>query len=119
MNDDKVPVGKIVGFGLLALVVILGLTWIGQGNDFFMYKVFAPATAKVQRQVFENTPSYNQGMIQELQNMQFQYEQVDSAHKDALRSIILHRVAGYGEAKLPPDFQAFVDKLKRDQMGIH
>jgi hypothetical protein len=57
------------------IVLSLGLGWIAEGNNFFLYKFFAPKYAAVQRQTFEQTKSYNQGMIQEMQNMQFQYEQ--------------------------------------------
>lgn len=108
---------RYVKIGLLVIVAILGLTWVLQGNDFFMYKVFAPKYAETQRQVFEHTPSYNQGMIQELQNMQFQYEQADSSHKVALASIILRRAAAYGEDRLPSDLRAFVVKLKSQDSG--
>ncbi len=105
---------KSVMFGLLALVAVLALTWVFQGNDFFLYKAFAPAYEGVRRQVFEQTKSYNQGMVQELQNMQFQYLNVDKAHQDALASIILHRAADY-DGQLPSDLRSFIDNLKREQ----
>ena len=54
-------------------------------------------------------------MIQELQNMQFQYVKAEEAHKDALASIILHRVADYDESKLPKDLQTFVQQLRRER----
>ena len=58
--------GKTVALVLLIVVLVgLGITWLAQGNDFFMYKVFAPRYATVQRQVFEQTPSYVKGMVQE------------------------------------------------------
>ena len=105
-----------VSAGILIFVVVivlcLGVAWIAQGSDFFLYKVFAPKYANVQREVFENTHSYNKGMVQELQNMQFEYEQASPEHKAALASIILHRVADYDETKLPPDMQNFVRKLR-------
>ena len=100
------------------IVAILALTWIAQGNDFFMYKVFSPRQEAVRRQVFEQSKAYNQGMVQELQNMQFQYEQADAKHKDALASIILHRAADFDENKLPADLHAFIEKLKTDQSKL-
>jgi hypothetical protein len=60
----------IVATVVLSIMGILALTWIVQGNDFFMYKVFAPEYEKVRRQTFEETKSYRQGMTQELENMQ-------------------------------------------------
>ena len=100
---------------ILVIICVLGLGWLIQGNDFFMYKVFAPKYEGARRQVFEQTKSYNQGMIQELQNMQFEYVKADQASKDALASIILHRAADYDENKLPADLRDFIGSLKRER----
>ena len=98
-----------------SLVAVLALGWLFTGNDFFLYKYFAPKYEGVRRQVFEQTKSYNQGMIQELDNMRFQYLQADTNHQDALASIILHRAADYDMTLLQqknPDLYQFVQKLK-------
>lgn len=94
----------------------LGMTWITQGNDFFLYKFFAPRKAAVERQVFEETKSYNQGMVQELQNMQFEYAKADADGKAAMKSIILHRAADYDETRLPADLRSFIQGLKAENM---
>jgi hypothetical protein len=94
------------------IICILAFVWLIQGNDFFMYKFFAPKYEQARRQVFEQTKSYNQGMIQELQNMQFQYVQADSLHKLALADVILHRAADFDENKLPADLKQFIQQLK-------
>jgi hypothetical protein len=88
----KAVFAGIAGF-LVFFVFILGIGWVAQGNDFLLFKYFAPKQEAVRRQVFEQSKAYNQGMIQELENMQFQYEQADGAHKQALARIILHRSA--------------------------
>jgi hypothetical protein len=106
---------KIAGVVVLVFVALFGLTWIVPGNDFLLYRYFAPKQEAVRRQVFEQTKSYNQGMIQELQNMQFQYEQADDSHKAALASIILHRAADFDEDRLPTDLRAFIASLRRPQ----
>jgi len=99
-------------------VGVLGLTWILQGNDFFLYQVFAPKYEAVRRQTFEQSKAYNQGMAQELQNMEFQYASADKEHKAALASIILHRAADYDLDRLPPDTAAFITGLRRErEMG--
>ncbi len=99
-----------------AILAVFALVWIGQGNDFFLYKVFAPAYEQVRRETFEQTKSYNQGMIQELQNMQFEYAKAAPEQKDALASIILHRAADYDMDKLPPDLRQFVQQLRRERV---
>ena len=101
----------------ISVVIILGITWGITGNSFFLYKIFAPRYEQARREVFEQSKAYNQGMIQELQNMQFQYIQADEAHKGALASIILHRVADFPVDKLPVDLRTFIQKLRNNQIG--
>ncbi|MFA4826590.1 MAG: hypothetical protein WC593_15685 [Methanoregula sp.] len=98
-----------------SLIAVIALVWLFQGNDFFMYKFWAPKYEEARREVFENTPSYKWGMIQELQNMQFKYEQATPDQKDALAAIILRRANQYGEDRLPVDLRAFVTQLKSQQ----
>lgn len=107
---------QVIGIGVVALVAILTLTWILQGNDFFLYKVFAPKYEQVRRETFERTKSYKQGMIQELQNMQFEYIKADKEHQAALADIILRRAADFGDENLPPDLRAFIQQLRRERM---
>jgi hypothetical protein len=111
-TKDYLIAGALV---LATLVGGLGLTWVVQGNDFFLYKTFAPRYEAARRDVFEQSKAYNQGMIQELQNMQFQYVQADKEHKAALASIILHRVADYNSEMLPPDLASFISSLRNRQ----
>lgn len=103
---------KQIGWGVLALVGLFALTWLAMGNSFFLYKLFAPKQEAVRRQVFEQTKAYNQGMIQELQNMQFEYIKAEPAHKAALASVILHRAADYDVNQMPADLRAFIQDLK-------
>ncbi|MDE1874933.1 MAG: hypothetical protein KGH68_02615 [Patescibacteria group bacterium] len=106
---------RIIGIFVGVVVLMFALGWAAEGNDFFLYKVFAPKYERVRRQTFEQSKAYNQGMIQELQNMQFEYIQADKGHKAALASIILHRAADYDESRLPSDLRDFIEQLKRDQ----
>ena len=101
---------RYITITLLTVILILGIS-------FFLYKVFAPKYEQTRREVFEQTKSYNQGMIQELQNMQFEYVKADDTHKQALASIILHRVADFPEDKLPVDLRTFIQKLRNNQTG--
>jgi hypothetical protein len=117
-DDIRIPWGKIVMGVFLFFVVAMALGWLVQGNDFFMYKFWAPKQEAVRRQVFEQTRSFNAGMVQELQNMQFEYvKTTDKEAKAALASIILHRASGYNmdDPIVPADLRAFVAQLKREQ----
>ena len=108
---------KTISIGFLALVGFLALGWIFMGNSFFLYKFFAPKQAAVQREVFENTRSFTQGMIQELENMQFEYEKAtDTKVRASLRSIILHRVSGFNlnDQAVSVELKAFISQLKSE-----
>lgn len=103
---------------VLVLALLLGLTWIAQGSDFFLYKVFAPKYEDVRRTTFEHSRAFNQGMVQELQNMQFEYvKEKDPNAKQALADIILHRASGYNlsDPIVPDDLRTFISDLKRQQ----
>jgi hypothetical protein len=104
---------KYIGIIFLSLVGTLAFIWILQCSDFFLYKTFAPKYEAVRRQTFEQSKAYNQGMVQELQNMQFQFIQADKEHKAALASVILHRAADYDESAMPPALAEFVRGLRQ------
>lgn len=103
--------------GIAALAGILGLTWIVQGNDFFLYKTFAPKMEQVRRETFEQSKAYTQGQIQELQNMWFEYVKANPEQKAALASIILHRAADFDENRLPSDLKSFITTLRTQALG--
>lgn len=102
-----------VVFGVIA--IILATVWLIQGNDFFMYKVFAPKYEQVRRETFEQSKAYNQGLQQEIENMQFEYIKANKEQKLALADIILHRVADYDESKLSADLRNFINNLRNER----
>ena len=110
--------GKII-LGIFAFIlfisIVCGLGWLATGNDFLLYKYFAPKQEAVRRQVFENTPSYTQGMIQELRNYQIEYISASTNHQAALASVILHQYAPFPDDKLPLDLQSFMQTIRQKQ----
>lgn len=118
-DTEKSPVANIIwGFMIFVLVVIV-VTWFAQGSNFFLYKVFAPRQAAVERQVFEQTPSYVKGMVQDLDKMHLDYIKADSTQKQAIASIILHRADGFNldNPDVPQDLRGFIMELRR-QRGL-
>jgi hypothetical protein len=99
------------------IAFLLGLAWLFQGNDFFLYKAFAPKYEQVRRETFEESKAFNQGMIQELQNMQFEYVKAAPEHKAALASIILHRAADFDleQPQVPTDLRVFIVDLRKQR----
>jgi hypothetical protein len=109
---------KALGIGIGIGILILGLTWVFQGNQFFLYKYFGIRTENVRREIFEQSKAYNQGMIQELENMQLEYIKAPPEGKKAMASIILHRASEFDQDRLPYDLKVFIAQLKQEQGGI-
>ena len=102
--------------GIVAVIfvmsLIFGIGLLAQGSDFLLYKFFAPRQEQVRREVFEQSKSYNDGMRQELYSLQRDYIIAKSdEQREALKSIIQHRVAGYRQDQLPIDLQIFINSL--------
>lgn len=92
---------KFFGVAVLVFVAMLGLTWIIQGNDFFMYKVFAPKYEQVRRETYEQTKSYRQGSVQRLSELCKQVADTDDSHKVMLNDVISHEFAEWDLADVP------------------
>ena len=85
--------------GFIALVMLLG--WVFQGNDFFMYKVFAPKYEQVRRETYEQTKSYRQGSVQRLDSLCTQVADADDDHKPMLNDVIAHEFAEWDTSDVP------------------
>ncbi len=97
---------SIVGFVMVAV-------WMFAMNNYQLYKYFASKVEEVRNETFKESTAYNEGMVQELQQLQLDYVRSTSKEeKDAVASVILHRFAGYDETKLSDDLRAFLHNLK-------
>ncbi len=114
---NEITVTVLIIAGVLLLMCALG--WVVQGNNFFMYKVFAPAFEGARRDVFENTKSYRQGMIQELGNMYLEYNKstATDSQKDAIADVVLHRTADFdlNQNDVPPYLRQWIEKVRADK----
>ena len=81
-------------------------------GSFFAYQYFAPKYRAVDNQVFKESEQYNDGMIRDLENLQMEYINSDTDHKQAIRAIVLHRFSVYPEDKMPPNLRNFYNDLK-------
>jgi hypothetical protein len=107
---------KQILLAITAIAILLALGWLFTGNDFFLYKVFAPKYEQVRRETFEQSKAYVQGNLQELRAMQLQYVQASPEHQAALRAVILHRTADFPADKLPADLATFIQTLKNQSL---
>lgn len=104
---------RIIGAILGGLLGILALTWVLQGNHFFMYRVFGIQYENTRREIFEQSRAFNEGMAQELQRMWLDYQHATNPdEKAAIRSLVQHRVAGYDVSRIEnPQLRGFVVQM--------
>ena len=102
---------KQVGLFLAALAFLLGLVWVFAGNSYQLEKFFSPKIEQVRRETVEQSKSFRDAQIQELQNMQFEYIRADPAHQVALASIIRHRAATIPPGNIPSELYLFIKGL--------
>lgn len=100
---------------VMALIGVGGILGLGFGLEYYglmSTKFFAPKFEAVRRETFEQSKSYNQGTIQEIENMYLEYIKADEEHKKAIGRIVLHRLADFDKSKLSPELQEFVRNIK-------
>jgi len=112
-------IGVAIGglFALFLLVVVLGA--LGLGGRYINMKVeawFAPQEQNIQREVFENTKSYNEAKEQELVKYRFEWERAkgkdDIGTMKAVESAVRNAFADYEDNRLSPELQEFVRQCK-------
>lgn len=103
--------GIVVSCIAAFMALIFALSLFGLGMDSF----FAPKAEQIRRNTYENSSSYNVGMIRDLDEIQMKYMEANSAGKDALRAITLHRFAAYPVERMTPDQRNFYFQLKSNQ----
>ena len=97
---------------VLALGLLLALTFSLNLFGFANYSFFAPKINQVQTNVFKQSQAYNDGMANDLGDLKIQYLDAKSQEqRDAIRAIIMQRFASYDKSSLPPDLQSFYNSL--------
>lgn len=102
---------KHAAAGLAGIVGLLALIWLFQGNDFFLYRAFAPKYEQVRRETFKQSQAYNDGVAQDLNGFRRDYALADSTGKRMIAATIRHRLANYDASQLSPDLRAFLSSL--------
>lgn len=114
--EKSMRTSSIVGLACLGLVAIFGLTWIGQGNDFFLYKVFAPKYEEVRHDVFKNSQAYLDGKVTNLSKLKMDYAKADTdEHRCAIRAMAVREASTViTDTRMPVDLIRWINKLQGD-----
>jgi hypothetical protein len=87
-----------VAASVLMFSLAFGLTWVGIEWQGF----FGPKQAAVERKIFKETRSYNEGMIQQLSRYRLQYvRSKDEVERQAILSTVRSMFAEYDADTLP------------------
>jgi hypothetical protein len=111
---------KLAGMAAGILMAIFIVAFLATGMDFAIFKFWAPKMENVKREVFEGTKSYQEGMAQELVGYYTAYAQADSATKNAIKGVVLHKLANYPpEAydRLPDYLKLWVSQLNNPALA--
>lgn len=95
-----------VAIGTTAAIAIAGFGIVAYNLG--MQSFFAPKFEDLRRKTFENSQSYNDGMVQQLSSYYLEYQKADESQKQALRSVIAHQYANFPVDRLPAHLRAFV-----------
>jgi hypothetical protein len=100
-----------------AILGILALTWVAQGNEFFLLTVFGSKMENARYNAFKKSQPYRDGTIKELRKLQVDYVNSSPEHKNTIGGIILGMLGEGDEDELPADLQAFISKLRQEQLN--
>lgn len=84
---------------ILIIAVLMAPVFIGL-YSLGMFKFFAPKTANIQREVFENTKSYLHAAQQDLGKYYAEYQSADADEKLTIKNIISIRFAELDASKV-------------------
>ena len=111
-GEHRMETKMAVKYGIIALLVLTGLIFWGDLVNLAETRIFGVAQQNAQRKVFEQSQSYNEGMIRDLENLKTQYTTATPEQKEALKATIIHRFEVYPKGKLPEDLELFYGSLR-------
>jgi len=110
---------KAIVFSIVGMIIgILALSWVIQGNEFFLLRAFGAPMENARYIAQKESQPYKDGLVKEMRRLQTEYVQADPPHQNALAGVILGTVGADDEAKLPLDLQQFLDQLRQQQVRI-
>lgn len=97
------PHGVILGVVLLALLT---------AGIFGIRKVLLPAEEQLRRDVYEESKSYRDGTIRDLDNLRLEWLRASEVHKKAIAETARHRAADFPRADLPERIREWLSEIE-------
>lgn len=108
-----------VFFGWLSvIIVILGLSLSFGWFDVFYTKTVGKAKQNAQREVFEQTQSYVEGMRQDAIKLFKEYNQAKTPEdKKIIANTVAHKFSNFDQSKITePELYSFIKKCKYGEL---
>ena len=100
---------SVIGIGLFAIIAVVGVTWVAQGDQFFLYKVFAPLNESVRRDTMLQSRAYSEATARELFRLKIQYEEAKTDdERQTIKAMVRQEYGAIDIHLLPSELQAFV-----------
>lgn len=110
---------EVVNYILVAfvgLILLVLLIWGLTGINYLSYSFWAPKFRRAQYTVWQESPQFRQGMIQELDAFRVQYNSLtDKDAKEAIESTVRHRIAGFDLERddVSPELRLWLKAIKK------
>lgn len=106
--------GLFGGAGALVVVIalIVGGTFGAGYLGLAVYKTFGTQYESARTDIYRNNKSYVEGTLRDLRDLRVQYLAASDDHKDAIRTLILHRAGELDWDRLPSDLRVFLNDLE-------
>ncbi len=102
---------KAVLTAIGAFISVIALVFILKGIGLVSYQFWGVKYENAHREIFEESKSFNHGMIRDLENLCLEYNRLESrTHKDALGATIQHRRSAF-KGQLPNHVQDCINSL--------
>lgn len=111
MNFLKGLCGSIGGL-IIVVALIVGGTFGAGYLGLAVYRTFGTAYESARTDIYRNNKSYIEGTIRDLRDLRREYVTAEDGHKDAIRTLILHRAGELDWDRLPSDLREFLNELE-------
>lgn len=110
---EKKDVFKLIIIVIVIIAIAVSLMFIFGVVEIQYIKTIGKEKQNAQREVFKETKSYNDGMIQNLIKYKHEYDMADNEHKIIISNTIRLMYAEYDETKIKSiELKEFLKKIK-------
>lgn len=102
---------KTLGGLAIAIIVVVAIAF----GAFAITAYFNPKYEAVRRTTYEQSRAFQEGTVRDLENLQIEWSHATPAQKDALRAVILHRLADVPPGLLTANLIEFSNQVRSAQ----